>query len=179
MSLVKEIFLRHGFYGFRIGTETDDKRCWELLSMQSDPTSLMLRFRPDLLQIKPRARTVLCEVKSEAKGYQNFAVEFDSWMSSIMWNRSGHHVMYAFVDLSRESVSACWADDIPRPFIVRVPRRQNWEKHVSRLKQEAPWAQLQLVPYTNGSGTPYFLLHKEIKCLQPLEYFIRVHLISW
>jgi hypothetical protein len=172
ISLVDMIFSRYGFSGFRIGAETDSQDCWELLLAQSDPTSIMLRFRPDRVQIKPGARAVLCEVKSEAQGHPNFAIEFYSWLAATMWNRSGHHVMYALADLRSGKVSACWAEDIPPPFVVRVPRRWDHGKHISRLQREAHWAELLLVEHKGGSGTPYFLVPKNSEYLWPLDMFI-------
>jgi hypothetical protein len=172
VGLVKAIFSKYGFLGFRIGAEIDHKNHWSLLTAQADPTSIMLRFRPDLVLVKPGVRTVMCEVKSEAQGYVNFAVEFNSWRAATIWNRSGRHVMYALVDLRDERVSACWADDIPRPATVRVPRRWDWEKHKSFLQRGAPWANLEVVNHAGGSGTPYFLIPKAADYLRPVERFI-------
>jgi hypothetical protein len=178
VSLVEMIFSQYGFSGFRIGTETDSQDCWNFLLTQSDPTSIMLRFRPDRVQVKPGVRTVLCEVKSEAQGRPNFAIEFYSWQAATMWNRSGRHVMYAMVDVQNEKVFACWAENIPSPHIIRVPKRWDFEKHMQQLQREAPWAELLPVEHTGGSGTPYFLVPKNSKYLWPLDAFIETQVIA-
>ena len=176
VALVESIFASYGFLSFRMGVEVAlCESAW--LLRQSDPTSILLRFRPDRVHLRPNRRSVLCEIKSEAKARPNFAVEFDSWRAARMWNRSGRHVMLVGVDLVTRCAWACWVDSVPRPSRIFVPRRWDWERQMIRLAKEAPWARLKPVRYRSGSGTPYFLLPKTHPCWTPLPRFIERELL--
>jgi hypothetical protein len=134
----------------------------------------MLRFRPDRAFVKVGGRSVLCEIKSEDQGRPNFAIEIDSYRAALEWNMTWQHVMYAFVDLasSTNAVYCCWANDVPTPKAINVPRRWDFEKTYRRLQDEWPGVDLRLVPHRSGAGTPYFLVWKRSNFLVPIDTFI-------
>lgn len=178
IPLVEAIFERHGFKGFTIGTETDDKSLYEMLRNQSDPTSIMLRFRPDRVKIKRGVRAVLCEVKSEGGRYPNFAVEIDSYRAAILWNQHSKHVMFALVNIADRTAYGVWADEFPSPRTVFVPRRWDYEKQYRRMVAEWPGSTVKPVNWGGGSGTPYMLIPKDHKCLMGLDRFVRDQVIG-
>ena len=178
VPIVEAVFKRHGFKGYSIGTENDDAKLYELLRAQSDPTSIMLRFRPDRVKIRPGVRAVLCEIKSEAGRYPNFAVEVDSYRAAILWNQQSKHVMFALVDLATRDTYGVWADEFPRPGTVFVPGRWDFEKQRARMVREWPGLPLTPVRWVGGSGTPYMLIPKNHPCLTELDRFIRERVIE-
>lgn len=183
LPLVIESFARYDFGCHIMGTEIDNPEARAALTAQSDSTSIMLRYRPDRFFTQKGNRSVLCEVKSEYQGYTNFAIEFDSFAATKQWNASGRHVMYALVDLIKGHISCCWAGDIPAPTKVFVPRREwDYENTLARLTRENPEVNFISRPYSNGSGTAYFLLSKIHKSLKPFDVFVEHELIpiqSW
>lgn len=175
VPMVVALFRRYHFEGHVLGTEADDESFRMALRGQSDRTSIMLRFRPDRTFVKQGARSVLCEIKSEGGKYANFAVEADSYRAAMEWNAAHRHVCFAFVDLGSGSVFCCWADQVPRPRAIRVPRRWDFGANMRRLQAEMPGAILHEEPYRPGpfsSGTPYFLVPKGSPFLVLADQFI-------
>lgn len=175
LRLVIGRFQAHGYQNFLYGTETDSEALRRALQGQHDPTSIMLRFRPDQAFVKPGVRTVLCEVKTEGGQYPNFAIEADSYRAALLWNAAHRHVMFTFADLGAETLVACWAQDLPPPREIRVPRRWDFADNMERMRAEFPG--VPLVPWPHkpggaGSGTPYFLVPKRTRALTALDGFI-------
>src|SRR5262249_34908146 len=160
------------------GLERDPPALRDALRSQSDPTSILLRYRPDQLLVKVGERSLLCEVKSEAEGYPNFAVEADAYLAGLDWNAIYRHVAYAFCDL-RVGVSwACWAEEIPSPQEIIVPlRHRHAADALRRMPLAFPDARIESRDYGNGSGTPFFLMPKprigSVSVLRPLALFAR------
>lgn len=178
LPLVIESFAKYDFGCQIMGTETDNPQARAALTSQSDKTSIMLRYRPDRFFTQKGNRSVLCEVKSEYQGRPNFAIEFDSFIGTKQWNASGRHVMYALVDLTKNTICCCWAGDIPAPESVLVPKREwDYEDTLARLTRENPEINFISKSFSNGSGTAFFLLSKSHKCLKPFDAFVENELI--
>ncbi len=178
LAAVIRTFQAEGFCNFRFGLETDGVTLRDVLQCHDDPTSILLRYRPDQVFSRPDSRTVLCELKSESKGYPNFAVEADAYLAGRAWNHLYRHVMYAFCDLQRCEYWACWADAIPEPGIVYVPERhRRFAEHMARLPKAFPRARVTSLNWGEGSGTPYFFVPKPRSSpwtpLRPLDWFVR------
>lgn len=171
-------FQTEGFCGFRFGVEGDAAVLRDALRLGDDPTSILLRYRPDQVFSRPGARTVLCELKSEGKGYPNFAVEADAYLAGRDWNHLYRHVMYAFCDLSQGLYWACWADEIPRPDALYIPSAHpRFAEFMRRLPKAFAGAAICVRNWGEGSGTPYFFVPKPrpglVSPLRPLNDFIR------
>lgn len=169
-----------GFEAHACGQEADTEALRSALCAQSDATSRMLRFRPDRVLVKRGVRSVLCEVKSETKGYSNYAVEVDSYLAARQWNAAYSHVCYAFVTLTRckdggtwrvGEVVGCWANEIPEPSRITVPRRWDAAKTLARLGNEMPGVNLVPSEWRGGSGTAFFTIPKSSRFLVPLRIF--------
>lgn len=178
LNAVIAAFKAEGFHSFRFGSELDSPVLREALRVRDDPTSILLRYRPDQVFSHPEARTVLCELKSEKKGYPNFAVEADAYLAGLDWNRLYRHVMYAFCDVGQDLHWACWADEIPRPNRVYVPDfHPRFAESMLRLPKAFPEAAISVMDWGEGSGTPYFFVPKPkpglLSPLRPLALFIR------
>ena len=173
IPIVVEHFAAIGFACYELGTETDSKGLHSALMAQYDGTSIMLRFRPDRVFIKPRYRSILCEIKSEANGYRNFAIEADSFQAAHEWDSGHERVMYAFVDLSNgHVVMCCWASDIPMPYRIFVPRRWDFDEQFQRMSIAYSGAVIEPKEYRGGSGTPYFLISKSSQYLRLFDEFM-------
>lgn len=178
LTTVIGAFKGEGFHNFRFGSELDSPLMRDALRQRDDPTSILLRYRPDQVFSHPGARTVLCELKSEKKGYPNFAVEADAYLAGLDWNKLHRHVMYAFCDLAQQTYWACWADEIPRPTTIYVPKFHcRFVDSMRRLPKAFPEADVSVMDWGEGSGTPYFLVPKPrpglSSPLRPLGLFIR------
>jgi len=178
VPFVESIFASYGFISYTIGTEMDDEELHELLRKQRDPTSIMLRFRPDRVSVRPGIRSVLCEIKSESGLHPNFSIEIDSYEAAILWNRVCKNVMFVFVDLSRKAALATWADDLPKPVQIYVPRRQGWEDRIRQLRHDYPAADIREIQWIRGSGTPFTTVRKDHPCLIELSRFIESELLE-
>jgi len=178
LPMVLAVWEKQGFDAHKAGTETDVDALRKSLRAQNDPASRMMRFRPDQVLVKHGAGSILCEVKSEGRGYHNFAVETDSWLATQSWEKAIGRVCYAFADLKRDTVLACWSGDLPRPGRVRVPTRFDWLETMARLAEEIPWAYLEPVEHQGGSGTAHFLVAKCADFLRPLDTFIRSEVLK-
>lgn len=171
VNIVASKFEMLGFECHSMGTEVNAKEMQKALRAQYDATSVMLRFRPDRIFVKRGMRSILCEVKSEAKGYQNFAVEVDSYDAAIQWNSMYNHVMHAFVTLPDNSVKCCWLSNVPRPEHFYVPNRPSHRRTIARLKNCWCDVGIEVVRHWGGSGTAYFLIPKDAPYLKPFEQF--------
>lgn len=178
LDAVIAAFRAEGFHNFRFGLELDGRQVRDALRVDDDPTSVLLRYRPDQVFGRAGARTVLCELKSERKGYPNFAVEADAFLAGLDWNALYRHVMYAFCDLGQGMHWACWADEIPRPNAIYIPNTHpRFAESMRRLPKAFPGAAVCIRNWGEGSGTPYFLVPKprpgNSTALRPLSDFIR------
>lgn len=180
VPLVMARFQAYGFKIFPWGTEHRNARLAELLRLHYDPTSALIRHQPDLAVIhaEPIVRSVLCEVKSESQGRPNFAIAVDSFRSARALRAGECHVMYALVDLSTEQILACWADQIPAPSRIFVPKRWDYEQTRERLLKEWPGVLLVSRSCSGGSGTPFLLIPKTADYLLPLDHFIKQYLLG-
>lgn len=161
LRAVVAAFRAEGFHNFRFGSEVDGPALRDAVRTDDDPTSILLRYRPDQVFGRPGARTVLCELKSETKGYPNFAVEADAYLAGLDWNALYRHVMYAFCDLSQGTHWACWADEVPRPSQIVVPNfHRRFAESMRRLPRAFPGAAICVRDWGDGSGTPYFCVPK-------------------
>lgn len=177
IPLVTKLFKAYQFDKHRWGFEFDKQVTKTSLSSQHDKTSMLLRYRPDVVFTKIGWRSVLCEIKSENQGYKNFAVELESWLATKEWNLHQNHVMYAFVDIVPKKVLCCWANTIPLPGIVYLPKTPDFTKTKNRIKANLPHLVITLTKYSSGSGTPYFLLPKNSKYLIKFDEFINTELL--
>lgn len=173
MPIVEEEFSKFGFDKFDDGVETqsDEKRI--ALSQQKDITSLMHRYRPDAIMIKRGEMSILCEVKSEADGKPNFAIEVDSYTVAHALQGTGQSVMYAFVDLSVKPpvVLCCWVDNVPSPTFILMPNRWDYGDNLARMQEQYPGARIKPLFGAAGSGTPFFLIPKKFAALLPFSEF--------
>lgn len=162
-------FRRMGFTVAPWGVEADGKRIAELLRERYSPTARMVRYRPDRLVISDQ-HEFLVEIKTEDGRYGNFAVEIDSYAAAHQYMKGGASVFYVFSDPIMDR--ACWAQEIVFDTIY-VPSRWGSET-MERLKSEWPGKRLVLRDWGSGaSGTPYFLIRKNARILQPLEEFLQ------
>lgn len=157
-----------GFRVFEGGIEVKPELA-ELLRVRYDPTSRMLRYRPDRILVSDGAGTVLLEYKTEPGRYQNFSIEIDSYAAACQWAKAGATVFYIFA--APDANKACWSHDI-RFDTVFIPSRWG-DDVVLRLKREWPTKRIRRTKWRAGaSGTPFFLVPKSAPYLKPLKQFI-------
>lgn len=173
MRLVCDRIEQLGALTSAFGIEIDNDELRQALRSQHDAMSLMLRYRPDRAVVVPQVHTVLCEIKSVAGTYRNYAIEIDSYAAAREWHNGERRVMYAFVDLDTDppTLKACWCEDLPKPQTIYVPMRAGYESTYQRIRQAWPDAVIQLRERTKGSGTPYFLVWKHHTALQAFDVF--------
>lgn len=174
--IVRELLDRYGGQVFESGIEGDDKRLWTELTRQYDSMSIMMRFKPDQICVWPELRSVLFEIKTEAKGRPNFAIEADSRRAAKMWDSDSRRVAYIFVDFSKKTfdhqIKACWSQDIKDPRFIRVPKRDGWRETKQRMCNQ--WQDTTIITpdHRGGSGTPFFLIDKTSDFLVPIRDWI-------
>ena len=175
MRFAQDKFAEHGFTVRPYGFEDHNIETVKLLQFKTDPTSLAARFKPDQLAITNKGDSFLCEVKSEADGRKNFAVEVDSFTGAKMHARAGYRVMYFYADLSTKPyiASCCWIEDAYGPRNILVPTRFNFDLTQSRLIKIYPYAFFNVSETKSGSGTPYYLIPKDGFRLTPFDEFIK------
>lgn len=178
VPLVCAVFLEYGFTGYAFGAEAGNASFHRAVQAQTDPTSLLLRFRPDRAFVRTGLRSLLCEIKTEGHDSPNFALELDSWQAARQWNAAYEHVAFVFVDLRCGEAVACWATMIPMPQKVYVPRRFDFIQQRERVAREMPAARLCDCTHRGGSGTPFFLVPKAAAFLRPLRSFLAAVLAS-
>jgi len=174
MKIVCDRLEQVGALTSAFGIEIDNDELRQALRSQHDAMSLMLRYRPDRAVVVPKVQTILCEIKSGAGPYRNYAIEIDSYAAAREWHNGERRVMYAFVDLDTETptIKACWFDALPGPHTIYVPMRNGYQSTLHRIEQTWPNANVTTRPHRNGSGTPFFLVNKEHPALRPLDAFI-------
>lgn len=162
-----------GYDSFVTGAEIDDKRMMEALKGRTDQTSMAFRYRPDKLFVSPKGPSIACEIKSEFRGHDNYAIEFDSYAQTLKWGIA-HIVIYAFVNIKRiDEMYFSWAnyclpDDISFPKKIFLPDRYDYESIESRIKGDYPNLGIDIVSHKKGSGTPYFLINKNMDVFKSL-----------
>ena len=165
---------RMGFRVFESGIEVKPELA-ELLRTRYDPTSRMLRYRPDRILVDEAAGSLLLEYKTESGRYPNFAIEIDSYAAVCQWARAGAAVFYIFH--APGVVRACWSKEIQFDTIF-VPDRWS-EDVVDRLAREWPDKNIKRSRWgASASGTPYFLVPKKAPYLKPLKQFIENDVLS-
>lgn len=155
LDAVRTVLLSHGIRLHSFGGELAPHLQKELRSL-GNGTSKMLRYRPDQVAVLPGKRALLLEIKSEAGGSPNFAVELDAWEAAKMWNRDESHVLYVFADLKPGLVFGAWPEEIPSPARIFVPRPADLEQ-VESAYSGVPTRRVSV----RGSGTAFFLVKKE------------------
>jgi hypothetical protein len=165
-DIVRTALLGCGIELYSFGGETIP-RLQEKLQPLSNGTSKLLRYRPDQVAVIPGERSLLVEIKSEAGGSPNFAVELDAWEAAKIWNRDSSHVLYVFVDLVLGSVFGAWPEEIS-PLKIFVPRQADVER-ISAAYPGVPTSHVVV----RGSGTAFFLIAK--KDLHSLESVLAIN----
>ena len=133
-----------------------------ILSQNSDLTSIHLRWHPDIEATK-NGKSVLCEVKTHDITHRdtgNYAVEADSYKAAKML---AIPVIYIFVEVADGVIVIlrwCCSDDIT-PSVIRIPDRFDFERKREELKTYfSDTVRFEAWPHSGGSGTPYFLVPK-------------------
>lgn len=158
-----------------------------LVQTQDDRCSLMLRYRPDVVCVKPRVRAVLCEIKGtkfDPSRYRApaFHIEARALKALWEWNAGGRVAMIActaFCDDGLHKTRAVWADAIPAPSEVIVPERWDVEDQMQAMGQLFPRAKLVRRAWRrtgNGSGTPYVMIPDGL--LTDIDSFIGIELLE-
>ncbi|MBO8161787.1 MAG: hypothetical protein H0Z24_09165 [Thermosipho sp. (in: Bacteria)] len=176
-NAIQKIFEDYGFGLYEWGYEHDSK-LYSKLKNQTDPTSIILRFRPDFVALREGVRSVLVEVKSSPKSESLYvSIQLTSFESAKAW---GEHVMYAFIEIDTLDAGACWAIDIPEPKKIFVPKKKWWKHETKRISYEYPRAQIIPVDYdpAHQSGHPYILIPKDSDFIYDLSEFIENELIN-
>lgn len=163
------------------GHEYDKDDLRNLLAKRRDTISLLKRFKPDVIAIK-NDEIMFCEIKSEQNGYNNYAIEFDSFISIKEHSKTGP-ALYSFVtiDPHEQNVSGskvCSASNIPYPSRISVPMRFDYELTVAYIKDNWPDTAITYREHQGGSGTAYFLIPKSDKILENWPEFFSIKSIQ-
>lgn len=167
IGMVEDIFEQYGFLLFPFGMELLPELQKELRHINTE-TSMLLRYRPDRLAILPRKKVLLLEIKSEANGYNNFAVEFEAWYAACLWNKIAGTILYVMVDLNTCKVYGFVPDEI-QPECIYVPKLNDLNRVVALNRTKAKIV-CELSRHITGSGAPYFLIPKA--SLKPVHAYI-------
>jgi hypothetical protein len=190
VTAVKEVLDKLDIECFDQGIEEASQAARDALMKQYDATSLMIRYKPDLIGVRLGGFSVLVEVKSEGQGSCNFAVEVDSFTATKAYAAMGHSVVYAFTTLtpeSSQSIVGCWTSDVVTPKLILVPRRPTSQHYLGgiatmrRLEKVYPQTKFQMIRWSRrskGSGTPFFLIPKDTSYLKPFYGFIKVEALK-
>jgi len=178
--MIKPIFEGRGFDMIPHGVE-EQERLKNVLQQPGldDQCSLMVRFRPDIVAVKPYVQSLLCEVKSTKNSaqYKSFIIEARAYRAMKFWGELGHVVMVTMCDIVLNTAWACWAQTICDPRTVLVPRRFDAEQQFAAMGEMFPDASIQYVDNTRGSGTPYVHVPRMAFMLS-LEEFIDQELLG-
>ena len=178
--MIGPIFEGRGFDMIPHGVE-EQERLQSVLQQPGldDQCSLMVRFRPDIVAVKPYVQSLLCEVKSTKNSaqYNSFIVEARAYRAMKFWGELGHVVMVTMCDIVLNTAWACWADSICEPRRILVPRRFDAEQQHTAMKEMFPDATIEYVDHNRGSGTPYVHVSRRAFMLS-LEEFIDQELLG-
>lgn len=172
VPLVMAVFREHGFAEFTQGAETDPQAGRDALRGLNDRTAIVLRYRPDKVVVRPRHGALYCEIKGTPEDRPNFAVEAKAFWAMRQHVQSGHRVLLGFALLPGGPVYCAWAQDIPLPMRINIPRREDYKEGLAWVRENFPGSFPQLTEYRSGSGTPYFLIPKTEPFLIPAAEFI-------
>ncbi len=159
---MEEDFLSAGYKSFVSGIEFDDPELKQMLRNQQDLTSMRIRYKPDRILVHPKDGSLMCEIKSESQGYNNFAIEFNSYAMVIEWGKM-NKILYAFANINETrncKMTYTWAENIKLPSTVIVPNRSDANVNKQWIKKKFPTILIKHVQHRGGSGTPYFLVPK-------------------
>lgn len=178
--MLKPIFEGRGFDMIPHGVE-EQKRLQSVLQQSGldDQCSLMVRFRPDIVAVKPYVQSLLCEVKStdNAETRDLYTIEARAYRAMMFWGELGHVVMVTMCDPENDYAAACWAQTICEPRTVFVPRRFDAEQQFAAMGEMFPDAAIKYVEHKRGSGTPYVFVSRRAFMLT-LEEFIDQELLG-
>lgn len=164
VAIAEAAFRKHGFILYPFGGELVPDLQKALRHIHND-ASRMLRYRPDRVAVKPGSAVFLVEIKSEARGSKNFAVEFDAWDAARLWNRNMKAVIYVFVDLLTGKVYGCFPEEL-KPKQVFISRISDIKRILKLLPSGTT---VRCSRETVGSGTAFFLVAKsKLKLLNEL-----------
>ena len=151
-----------GYTLCRTGMERYSDEAIDKLSRNSDITSVLLRWHPDIAAVKD-GNSHLCEVKTNDITHRdtgNYAIEADSYRAAKMFVIP---IIYIFVEVAEEAVVVirwCCSDDI-EPSVIRITDRFNFEQKRDKLRPYfSDTVRFESWPHSGGSGTPYFLVPK-------------------
>ncbi len=181
IPIIRNMLKEQGLPCYDVGVETDREELRQALLGRHDTASIMFRFRPDLICLRPGRSSVLIEAKSEGGRYRHFSVEVDSYRAARHWDAICPPLMYAFADLSQPPrVYACWGAEIPEPLEIRVPQRWDAAATEARIRAEFPNTTIRQEPYNPDpyrSGTPYLLIPKKAPYLRTWDKFVANELL--
>lgn len=177
LPAVDHLFQLMGYNHFELGIEREKKKFRDVLKNRNDPQALKIRFSPDRLYSHGSKSIIICEVKSEYKKSDNFAIEFDSYLQATKYSEDGY--LYAFVEINKwYSFFACsvvfgMANNMPLPKEFVISRQHSdYRSFVTRIEKEFPAVNISHRKNMSGSGTPFFLLPKQSSFMvRPLVFF--------
>ena len=187
--IVSAVFADRGFTVFDHGAEFAPGLSEEVRK-QDDRCSLMLRFRPDMVTIRPYYRSLLCEIKSEPEGrdwqaYREALMEARSWKSLCEWNAGESNVaMLAYHSFNIGQSFGMWLSDLPKPQMVMVYRHgpecrrnvrcrkpeEDFAEQLEAMGKLLPGIERRVFDHKWGSGTPSIKVPKQY--MVPLGEFI-------
>lgn len=183
LPAVKELFLEeYSLTGHVIGAEIDYEALRESLRANLDLMSLKFRYRPDILftSSNPKVPALLAEIKCEVSGYNNWAIEFFSYLAAKEWDAPQKNVIYIFVEIDGESeeitkMDACWCNSVRFPLQIKMPTgHRDYHKNKEWVKENYPHVLIDDKYARNGggSGTPFFTIPKASNYLKGIELFM-------
>lgn len=149
-----------------VGIEQNRMNAHNILIAFDDDLVKFVRHFPDLLVLAKTPYNFLVDVKSEANGRPNYAIEADSLHAALQLWRIGNPTFFGLVDLSNGSVGMINANHIPVRRIYN-PRANR----TADLHRKFPGTDISNRPRTFGSGTPYVLLPKTHPLICPVSAF--------
>ena len=132
---VKKYLFGLGVIAYPFGLEYLSNSAKKALIGLNDPTSLLIRFSPDLFCLVPGKFAFFVECKSSQSNTSNYSYNLESYQTSLKLSRMGIKILCVFSDLKAQ-----WIENLPI-------RRQIMS--VDKLK------------YVNGSQKPYILIPKD------------------
>lgn len=154
----------HGIETVPVGIEQNRMNAHNILVAFDDDLVKFVRHFPDLLVLAAAPYNFLVDIKSEANGRPNYALEADSLHAALQLWRIGNPTFFGLVDLSSGAVGMINANHVPvrRIYNPRVARTVD-------LRRKFPGTDISNRERTFGSGTPYVLLPKTHPAICPVS----------
>lgn len=191
IPFVISIFNDFGFHVNRHGIEENTKDIRDAIICQDDATSMMFRFRPDLLVVHhDEYGSCIVEVKTASNSihapessdgingdYPDYLMEVDSYQSGIQYASAGARVVVTFTHMKVNLIHATWIQDIPEPdYIYAPPHHARYEDNTARQSLTWPNARIIYGESNGGSGTPYLKIPRKSRFFMELREFIQSQL---